>query len=160
MKRKHISFAAGAAGIAAGFMAGNKFRKKYSQIMESSKKLGSYYHVLNKWLLIHQNGSSLVPYFVDNEYKSIAIYGYKELGERLYDELKTSEINVKYIIDWAADNIYAEVDAYLPDDVLDDVDVVIVTASYYFEEIKKMLNDKLDCPIVPIDDVVVSMFQK
>ena len=161
MKKGKITLVTGALGtVAAGLAAGRKLKKEYDGRVELTQKLGSYYHILNQWLMIYQNGDSLVSYFVDNKYKSIAIYGYKELGERLYDELKDSDVEVKYIIDRTADNIYAEVDAYTPDDVLMEVDAVIVTASYYFEEIEKMLGDKLDCPIVSIGDVVFSMLHK
>ena len=38
------------------------------------------------------------------------------------------------IIDRAADNICSEVDICTPDDILQEVDAVVVTAPYYMEE--------------------------
>lgn len=146
-----------AAVAATGVSYYNKYRKKYTKHEELMRKLEKYYHVLNRWLAKHQEGATLASYFMENGYKSIAIYGYKELGERLYDELKASGVKVEYIIDRDADNIYAGIDAYTPEDVLPDVDVVVVTASYYFNDIEEMLNDKLNCPIIAIDDVVQSI---
>ncbi len=131
-----------------------RLKRKYDYGNELKDKIVKYYHILNKWLSINQNDKSLVDFFIDNEYKSIAIYGYKELGERLYDDLKGSEVEVKYFIDKQADNRYAEIDGYTPDEVFPKVDVVVVTASYYFEEIEDMLSKKMDCPIVSIDDVI------
>ncbi len=155
MKKRNVLALIGALGtVAAGGYYCNKYRKKYDRCGELMRKLEKYYHTLNRWLAKRQEGICLDSYFKENGYESIAIYGYKELGERLYDELKATDVKVEYIIDKAADNIYAGVDAYTPDDVLPDVDAVVVTASYYFDEIEEMLRDKLACPIFSIDDVV------
>ena len=78
----------------------------------------------------------------------------KELGERLYDELKDSDIKVLYAIDKNADAIYAEVDVLTPDDDLPEVDLIVVTPVHYFDEIEEMLADKVDCPVISIEDVV------
>lgn len=117
-------------------------------------KFHKFYDILIQWLLIKQKGSFLTAYFVQRGYKTVALYGMKELGERLYDELKESEVEVKYIIDKNADSIYSDVDVFTPDEVLMDVDVIIVTAVYYFDEIKGMLEQKIDCPILSLEDIV------
>lgn len=131
-----------------------KFKKKINNSEQLGKKIVLYYHILNKWLEIRQNGGDLLSFFISNKYKMIAIYGYKELGERLYDELKNSDIKVQYVIDRAADNICSEVDICTPDDILQEVDVVVVTAPYYMEEIEKELREKLNCAIISLEDVV------
>lgn len=131
-----------------------KLKKRWNETKKYNKKILMYYHILNKWLELHQKGKTLIPYFLKNQIKFIAIYGYKELGERLYDELKHSEIEVKYIIDNAADNIYADVDICTPERELQEVDAVIVTAPFYFDEIELIMKEKLDCPIISIDDVI------
>lgn len=118
------------------------------------EKLKEFYNILNQWLILKQEGKSLAEYFEQNHYKTVAIYGMKELGERLYDELKDSDIQVKYAIDRNADQIYAEVDVVTPDDGLAEVDVVVVTALHYYDEIEGMIADKVDCPVVSIEDVV------
>lgn len=41
-----------------------------------------------------------------------------------------------------------------PDDTLPDVDAIIVTAFFFFDEIEQELEDKIDCPIISIEDVV------
>ena len=91
----------------------------------------------DQWLRIRQEGKTLVDFFEKNDYKTVAIYGMKELGERLYDELENSGITVKYIIDKNADTIYADVDVLTPDDELEPVDVVVVTAIYYLMRLKR-----------------------
>ena len=108
----------------------------------------------DQWLRIRQEGKTLVDFFEKNDYKTVAIYGMKELGERLYDELENSGITVKYIIDKNADTIYADVDVLTPDDELEPVDVVVVTAIYYFDEIEEMLSERVDYPVVSLEDIL------
>ena len=108
----------------------------------------------DQWLRIRQEGKTLVEYFEKNDYKTVAIYGMKELGERLYDELENSGIEVRYIIDKNADSIYADVDVITPDDDLEPVDVIVVTAIYYFDEIEEMLSEKVDYPVVSLEDIL------
>lgn len=154
-KKEKILVSVGVLGAAAlDVIMHMKLKKQWNESRKFNDKILMYYHMLNKWLELHQKGDTLIPYFLENQYKSVAIYGYKELGERLYDELKHSEIEVKYIIDNEADSIYADVDICTPERALQDVDVVVVTASFYFDEIEKMMKEKLDCPIVSIEDVI------
>ena len=116
-----------------------------------------FYNTLNQWLKLRQEGRSLVEYFEKNEYKTVAIYGMKELGERLYDELSGSNIEVLYAIDKRADRIYANVDIVTPEEELLEVDVIVVTAIHYFDDIEEVLASKVDYPIISIEDVVYGM---
>ena len=50
--------------------------------------------------------------------------------------------------------IYADVDVVTPEDVLEPVDVVVVTAIYYFDEIEENLSGKIQCPIVSLEDIL------
>lgn len=146
-------------GMAAGAIAGAiaarvKPTKRNKELMEGHKKVHELYMAFDQWLRIRQEGKTLVEYFEKNDYKTVAIYGMKELGERLYDELENTGIEVRYIIDKNADAIYADVDVVTPDDELKPVDVIVVTAIYYFDEIEENLSDKVDCPIVSLEDIL------
>lgn len=128
--------------------------KKVNEMKALGAKVPQLYMAFDKWLHIRQKGKSLVEYFERNNYKTIAIYGMKELGERLYDELEGSGITVSYIIDKNADKIYADVDVVNPEQKLKTVDVIVVTAFYYFDEINVLLSEKVDCPIVSLEDIL------
>ena len=147
-----------AIGVAAG-SAAVKFseNKKVVEKQEQLRKLHVLYMAFDQWLQIRQAGKSLAEYFVKNNYKTVAVYGMKELGERLCDELKGSEITVCYAIDKNADQIYADVDVVTPDDDLMPVDVIVVTAIYYFDEIEEMMCKKVECPIVSLEDILYEM---
>ena len=88
----------------------------------------------------------------------------KELGERLYDELRNTNIKVKYIIDRDVENLYANLiyanDKYdglvviTPEEELQEVDIIIVTANFYFDEIAQSLYEKTDAPVVSLEEVL------
>lgn len=151
-----ISVLAGATAgaVAGGATIGRIMGKRADDKNDLFKKVLSYYYLYERWLEIRQQGKSLVDFFEKNGYKSVAIYGYKELGESLYKELKDSDITVKYIIDKNADAIYTDVDVVTPDDYLETVDVIVVTATYYFGEIEEVLAQKTDYPVISLEDVI------
>ena len=121
------------------------------------EKLQILYCILNHWLEIRQHEKTLVPYFQEKGIHKIAIYGMKELGQRLYDELLNSSIEVKYAIDQNADKLYAGVPIFKPDQDLENVDAIVVTAPFYFEQIKKTLSEKSDAMILNIEDIIFSV---
>lgn len=145
---------AAAGTLIGGAAIGSKCNKTVNVLKDKKKKMDSYYFLFNQWLIVRQEGKTLAEYFEKNNYKTIAIYGMKEFGERLYDELKDSGITVKYIIDKNAEAIYADVDIVTPEDTLEPVDAIIVTAVYYFDEIEEMLYEKTDCPVISLEDVL------
>lgn len=147
-----LGMAVGAA--AAGIAVREKSSKKINGANKVRAKVHVLYMALNQWLQIRQEGKTLVEYFTRNGYKTVAVYGMKELGERLCDELKDSEVAVKYAIDKNADTIYSDVDVVTPDDELAPVDVIVVTAITFFDEIEEMLSEKVECPIVSLEDVL------
>ena len=141
-------------GIAGSVAVGSAFNKKTVQEIQYAQKHLAIMQVMNQWIIDKQNGKELKDFFVTNGYKEIAIYGMSYLGERLVDELADSDITVKYAIDRNADDIYASFEVLKPDDTLPDVDAIIVTAFFFFDEIEQELEDKIDCPIISIEDVV------
>ncbi len=158
MKKVSTTILAALAGGVTGAGAMSRIWKKKCSISNDwVKKLQEFYNALNKWLAVKQAGRSFVEYFEKNQYKTIAIYGMKELGQRLYDELKDSDIKVEYGIDKYADRIYAEVDIVTPDDDLPEVDVIVVTAIHYFDEIEAMLEEKVDYPIISLEDIIYEL---
>lgn len=159
MKKGIGSVVSSLAGVVAGVIAGgtavgtilNKGSKARDEMLA---KMKSFYFLENQWICNLQAGKTLVDYFKRNDYHTIAIYGMKELGERLYDELKDSDITVKYAIDKNADGLYVDLDVVMPDEDLEEVDVIVVTAISYFDEIEETLCQKVDCPVISLEDIV------
>lgn len=147
-----LGMAAGAA--AGGIAAGTTSSKKIKEMAAVQTKVHELYMAFDQWLQIRQQGKTLVEYFTKNGYSTVAIYGMKELGERLCDELKNSDVTVSYVIDKRADSVYADVDVVTPDEALAPVDVIVVTAITYFDEIEETLGAKVDCPIISLEDIL------
>jgi len=156
MKKGSVAVLSALFGAVAGAAGNNVLsQKKIDQKAEKVDKFKSYYNMLNQWLLLKQEGKSLEKYFEENGYKTIAIYGMGEMGNRLYDELKNSKVvEVKYAIDKNASSTYSELDVIDVDDEMDEVDAVVVSAIFAFDEIEEDLGAKVDCPVVSLEDVV------
>lgn len=155
MKKGAIAVLSTLFGAAAGAAGGYYLKGK--EVDEKSKKVDKfkgYYNMLNQWLILKQEGKSLTEYFKANNYKVIAIYGMGEMGNRLYDELRESDIEVKYAVDKNAAGTYSELDVIEKEDYFEKVDVIVVTATFAFDEIEAEIADKVDFPIVSLEDVV------
>ena len=137
-----------AGGLAAGWL-NNKFTEDG---IEKIDKFKGYYNVLNQWLHIKQEGKSLEDYFTNNNYHTIAIYGMGEMGKRLYDELKNSNVQIRYAID--KKGACSELNVCTLEDELEPVDVIVVTATFAYSEIEKELKEKVDYLVVSLEDIV------
>ncbi|WP_051199157.1 hypothetical protein [Butyrivibrio hungatei] len=128
--------------------------KSWKRAKYKNNKMQDFYYLLLDWLKLYQSGKSLESYLLGRGYVTVAIYGMKELGIALLDELKMSKIEVKYAIDRDADNTYAALEIYKPNEKLENVDAIIVTAVSYFDEIKMALSDKISCDILSLDYIL------
>lgn len=155
MKKIGISVVSAIAGAALGAGAAMKTSLSKTQKAQSmSDKHLALFLMMNQWVKIKQEGRNLASYFDKQDYKRIAIYGVSYAGETLIDELKGTDIIIAYGIDKNADSIYADVDIVSMEDVLDEVDAVVVTAITFFDEIETKLSEKLDCPILSLEDIL------
>lgn len=119
-----------------------------------SDKHFALFMLLNKWIKTKQEGKHIRTYFEKNGYKSVAIYGLSYVGERLLEELNECDVEIKYAVDRNAQSIYSDIKIYTVEDELPEVDVMIVTAVYFFDDIYNDLVDKVNCPIVSLEDVL------
>lgn len=135
-------------------------RKAIKRLEEVKKRYKDYYDVINQWLRNKNDNRDIASYFINNNYNNIAIYGMGELGNRLYEELKDTDIKVAYFIDKNAEEIY-----YSEDDIpvigLDDienqekVDAIIVTPIYDFDSIEEALLERsVEAEIISLEDII------
>ena len=126
-------------------------------LREKEKKVGKfkdYYNIVSEWLALKQEGKSLAEFFVENGYKTIAIYGMGELGNRLYEELKNTDIEVKYAIDQKGISDYPELQIIESGSNVPRVDVMVVTAVFAFDDIYEKYEGIGPDQIVSLKDVV------
>lgn len=143
-----------AGGVIGAVGAGKSAGKKINAGNQMADKHLALFLMMNQWVKVKQDGKNLVSYFEHNGYQRIAIYGMSYAGETLIDELRDSSIQIAYGIDKKADSIYADVNIVTMDDVLGDVDAVVVTAITFFDEIEEVLSEKMDCPIISLEDIL------
>ena len=147
----HSLLAGGSAGLVS---AGVKWNEKVKEEHMYAQKHLTIMQMFNQWLIVRQEGKNLAGFFKNNGFGTVAVYGMSYLGERLVDELRGSGIEVKYAIDKNAENICTDVEIKQPTDHLPDVDVVVVTAVYFFDEIESELVQRVDCPVISLEDVL------
>lgn len=63
------------------------------------------FSMLKRWLENRNAGKTFVEYFHEYGYKTLGIYDAGELGKLLYDEIKNSDIIVKYFVDRNAEGM-------------------------------------------------------
>lgn len=154
-KKGVLTFVAGgvAGCVAAAKIMSNTIGEKDGKV----DKFKGYYNLLNQWLIHKQESRSLTEYFEAQGYQSIAIYGMGELGQRLYNELKDSSVNVKYAIDKNPEGSYIDLEVITSEEKMEEVDVIVVTAIYAFDEIKQSLSEQTEMKIISLEDVVFDM---
>lgn len=154
--RKSVIFILSAffgAVLGAGIVGKNMF-EKYNKMEAMSNKHYVLFRMMNQWVRIKQENKKLDNYLKELGYSKIAIYGMSDAGKALIDELDGSDSNVLYGIDRNSELTYKNIIVISPDDVLKPVDVVIVTAITYFDEIQKKLSEKIECPIISLEDIL------
>jgi lactate dehydrogenase-like 2-hydroxyacid dehydrogenase len=159
MKKGTVSVLSALTGAVVGAAAvfqtvGKEYEKKYNKAQSYSDKHLALFYLMNQWVKVKQEGKNLSSYFEKNGYKKIAIYGMGHAGETLVDELRGTATEVAFGIDKNADSIYAGIDVVSPDEEWEHVDAIVVAAITFFDEIEEELSQKVDCPIISLEDVV------
>lgn len=155
MKRKILTVISLLAGtVMAITIVGKTMGKSLSKSNNMSNKHLALFLMMNQWVKVKQEGKGLAEYFEKNGYKRIAVYGMSFAGETLLDELNDTNVEVVYGIDKKADSIYLDKKILTVEDELEEVDVIVVTAITFFDEIEKTLKNKVECPIISLEDIL------
>ena len=136
-----------------------EYKRELEYLQARVDKFKRYFDITNHWLELKNNGKSIGDYFQRNNIVHIVIYGWGELGHRLHEELKKSEICVDYVIDSNKKRIADISIKCLSDDILPETDAVVVTPIMDFETVSNELKQRYSCPIISIEEVI-SSFEK
>lgn len=149
-------------GAVAGIVGGVGFlsRRSLKETEKRLKKQSSYYALSQQWITNKNEGKTLDSYFKEQNYNTIAIYGMGTLGELFLEEIKKSDLKVAYFIDKNSDDMfYGESNIEVTDlegiHSKDDVDVVVITPIFDFDEIMDELqNAGISCPMVSLEEII------
>lgn len=125
-------------------------RKEESKLTIYRKNM----YCLDKWMNIKEKNIHLSEYLIDNDVYSVAIYGYGILGKHLVTELEESKVDIKYIIDRNAGTNNLKYKIIPPQEDINDVDAVIITALGDFENIYYDIKTKTKARIFSIREIV------
>lgn len=146
-------------GAATGmFAAGKIFGKLLEKQRGKVDKFKSYYNMLNQWIQLRQRNVEIKSYLRGHGYKTVAIYGMGEMGMRLYEELKNTDVTVKYAVDRQDANLYPELKIYSKEESLNTADIMIVTAIFDFKKIESEMKEKTDFPVISLETIIYELF--
>ncbi len=121
-------------------------------------KMREYYWVYTRWMRALQSGGGIASILKKMGYQSVMIYGFKELGQLLFNELIDADIKVSLIVDkrqsLSAEGIATVYPKNIPDN-LKNIPIV-VTATWYIDEIRSELCENGICDIISIKDLLES----
>lgn len=132
---------------------------KIKSLYGDKNKIERYFSILDKWLTIKEQGKHLEEYFKNSGVKNIGIYGYGILGKHLVEELYKSEITIKCIIDRKILKPSYNIKVTRPEEMNQDLDMIVVTAFYFWNEIIKEMNRKGSYKIVSLETIIDEMIE-
>lgn len=127
-----------------------------------------YFNTLMKWKENEQKKHTIARKLRKAGCTRVAIYGMQKIGWILCNELMDAGIEVVYAIDRDAERLACnapftdipDVRLNLPDDELEQVDLIIVTALQSYQEIKERLAAKYSYKIVSLKELLEDNWNK
>lgn len=141
----------------------NKIDIPYKNECDSQKEmrrelehLRGHYELLHGWFQLKEQNRNTGEYLTRNHYDKIAIYGWGVFGKHLYKDLQDTPIKVSCIVDKnQTEPGVISVEEFLKK--IGEISAVIVTPIYAYAEIYYELSDKIDIPIISLEEVVMSL---
>lgn len=126
------------------------------EVEQKKSKLKSYYYACNQWIKNRNSGIKIEDYLNDFGYKNIAVYGLGELGSRLCEEICKSNIDIKYTIDQGG-GFFPGIPSKTLNDTLENVDLIIVTAIYDYDNIRdNLIKINPNYNVVSLEKILLS----
>ncbi len=116
-------------------------------------KPGHYLKLLDELITIRENGEGITDWLVDHEITKIGVYGYGVLGKHFVHCIDSERIEVVFISDINCD-VRSPYRMCSMKDEFPQTDAVIVTATFYFDEIYWQLREKGEKRIVSLQQVI------
>ena len=118
-----------------------------------------YLDMMDQWLILKQEGKSIVDYLAAKEYHTVAVYGMAVCGRHVIRELQGTDITVAYGIDRNKIRPYMGVAVRQPAEELPCVDVIINTAIFDHAVIQEMLAQLTKTPVISLEDIVFESYE-
>lgn len=154
MKKNAGTFIMGICSFMAGFYLGGR---TLADAVNSNKvradRNSINMMVLNDWVDFLYSGGQIDKYFHEKEINRIMIYGNGFIGVRLRQALENTGVEVAAVMDKVAhsdrNGMVIGTGAAIPD-----VDCIVITPMFYYDEIYSLLSEKTDICIISIKDIL------
>lgn len=134
---------------------------RYFNLMEFFKNEKNWkyspFHVLERWIKLYQRKILVKDYLEKKNISSVAIYGLGGIGTLLLQDLRQSDVNVLYGIDRRARELREDIPIVTLEDSWKTVDMIIVSASVDYEELKNQIERHTDCKVMLLDDIIMEL---
>lgn len=130
------------------------FGEDFKTIKELADKHLAIMQVYDRWMQAIHQGKCIADYLKIHGMKNIAIYGMGMLGERLFDELYDSDINIKCCIDKNSKKNYKGFSMESIREIPEGIDCIIVSSVYYYENIRVNLSSETLAEIISLEEIV------
>lgn len=117
-------------------------------------KFEMLFNLMERWLTMHEEGKTIPQILADRGIHTISLYGLGKIGQHVIWELKNSDVTVSYVLDRAKAGIYDGIPVKKIDEELPGVEAVIVTAVYDFDEIERMLMERVSYPVISLEELL------
>ncbi len=134
---------------------GNQIETMENQIENLNNAIDKkqrFYTLTRNWVMLHQRGLTLTDVILDCGYHSIAIYGAGKHGELLINDIDSTRIQIKYVIDKNRTESFHGINVIKPGMHLDGIDAVIVTPLLDMEALRAELDTNAD--LVSLYDLI------
>lgn len=129
------------------------WKRKIDNFKRNNRNLA----VFRKWVKIEEKGCRIAEWLKEHKFNKVAVYGYGYLGKHLVHELSEDGVDIVCILDKNPNTKHPVLNVcHEPDDILN-VDVIIVTAVYYYESIQEELKKVTLSKIVSLWDILNDM---
>lgn len=144
-------------GVTSGYIIFWSINQK--KLIEKDKRIDkfvNYFKVMDRWMLLKETNNNPSDILGKMGYNNVAIYGMGKLGQHLLEDLKKTDVKVKYGIDKKVDSISLGLDILPVSSDLPYVDAVIITPVYDFDNIEKELKGKINFPLLSLEELLYS----
>ena len=135
------------------------FWNRYDMLFEN-QKLVNRAKIFDKWLCLKEQEVSFEKYFAEQQISTIAIYGMGRLGRHLYQELESSNVEIKYVIDKRTNIKNVDLDIYSMEDATISVDAVVVALDYEYHNVVALLRARGFEKIILIEEIVNALYKR
>lgn len=133
----------------------NYHRENEIKYEDNLRRKASFYSLLSRWMEMKLAGQSAAERLLQMGYRSVAIYGAGKHGKFLYEDIKNSEVEVRYFIDKNKNSMpESGLTVYTMEEEFPTVDVIIITPYLEQQTIIRELKQKGDYILLPLDRLI------